>query len=127
MLPPFQAGVGGPVGDGKAFFPALAIDDVAAALLRVLVDPRAKGIVNVVGATPERNRDFAQTLGRVLHRPAFVPVPAFALQAVVGDLASELRASQRVEPMRLRSLGHTWRHATLEGGLRHVLGKHLKN
>ncbi|MDP2340802.1 MAG: TIGR01777 family oxidoreductase [Deltaproteobacteria bacterium] len=124
MLPVFRAGVGGPIGDGRGFFPALALDDVAAMFARALLDPRAQGIINAVGADEVRSGEYARTLGRVLHRPAVVPVPTFALRAAVGDLAEHLRESQRVAPTRLRALGHTWRHATLEDGLRHLLGRH---
>ena len=123
LLPVFRAGLGGPLGDGSAFFPAVAVDDVAAVFLRVLLDPRARGIVNAVGVEAERNRAYAHTLGRVLGRPAVVPVPAVALRIAVGELAEFLLESQRVAPSRLRALGHAWRHETLEDGLRHQLGR----
>ena len=78
ILPLFRAGLGGPLSTGRAFFPTITIDDVAAAFLRVLVDERAVGVVNAVGAHNVCNGDYARMLGRVLGRPAVLRVPAFA-------------------------------------------------
>jgi hypothetical protein len=122
-MPAFLAGLGGPFGDGKAWMPLIAVDDAAAIVLRALVDERLAGPVCAVGPAPVRNRDFAAALGRVLHRPAVVPVPRAALRAVLGDVADHVLESTRVEPRRLRSIGHTFRHDDVESALRHVLGR----
>ena len=123
QLPAFRAGVGGPLGDGKAWVAAVTVDDVAAMFLRALLDERCRGIVNAVGVESVRGGDYARTLGRVLRRPALLPVPRAALRVVVGDLAPALLESQRVRPSRLLGLGHRFRHDTVEAGLRHVLGR----
>ena len=122
-LPAFLAGVGGPFGDGRAWMPLLSVDDAAAIVLRALVDERLSGVVCAVGAAPVRNREFAAALGRVLRRPAAMPVPRLALKAVLGDVADHVLESCRVEPRRLREVGHVFRHADVEHALRHVLGK----
>ncbi len=122
-LPPFRAGVGGPLGDGRAWMPLLAVDDAAAIVLRALVDERLRGVVCAVGPAPVRNRDFTAALGTVLRRPAVVPVPRAALRAVLGDVADHVLESCRVEPRRLRAVGHVFRHDDVEGALRHVLGR----
>jgi hypothetical protein len=123
-LPPFLAGVGGRFGDGRAWMPLLAVDDVAAIVLRALVDERLAGVVAAVGPEPVRNAEFTTTLARVLRRPALLPVPRFGLRLVLGEIADDVLASSRVEPGRLRAVGHTFRHGTLEDALRHVLGRH---
>jgi hypothetical protein len=122
-LPAFLAGVGGPFGDGRAWMPLLAVDDAAAIVLRALLDERLTGVVCAVGPAPVRNRAFAAALGRVLRRPAALPVPRFALKAVLGDVADHVLESCRVEPRRLREVGHVFRHDDVEQALRHVLGK----
>ncbi len=122
-LPAFRAGLGGPFGTGQAWMPLLTVDDAAAVVLRSLVDERMQGPVCAVGEQPVRNHDFAKTLGRVLGRPAVLPAPRFALRAVLGDVADHMLESTRVVPERLHTLGHGFRHKTLENGLRHVLGR----
>jgi uncharacterized protein (TIGR01777 family) len=122
-LPAFAAGVGGPFGDGRAWMPLLSVDDAAGIVLRALIDERLSGVVCAVGAQPARNREFAAALGRVLHRPAAFPVPRLALKAVLGDVADHVLESCRVEPQRLREVGHVFRHDTVEHALRHVLGR----
>jgi len=122
-LPAFLAGVGGPFGDGRAWMPLLSVDDAAAIVLRVLVDDRLSGVVAATGPSPARNREFAAALGRVLRRPAVLPVPRFALRTVLGAVADHVLESNRVEPRRLRSVGHAFRHADVESALRHVLGR----
>ena len=122
-LPAFLAGVGGPFGDGQAWMPWVAIDDLGAIVLRAIVDERMAGVVVAAGPAPARNREFAGALGRVLRRPALVPLPRFALKLVVGDVADHIFESCRVEPARLRALGHAFRHASLDDALHHVLGR----
>jgi uncharacterized protein (TIGR01777 family) len=122
-VPAFLAGLGGPFGAGRAWMPLISVDDVGAIALRALVDDRLRGVVATVGPAPVRNLDFAKTLGRVLRRPAVLPVPRLGLKVVLGDIADHVLESARVEPRRLRDIGHTFRHADLEGALRHVLGR----
>jgi hypothetical protein len=122
-LPAFLAGVGGPFGDGRAWMPLLSVDDAAGIVLRALVDERLSGVVGAVGAGPVRNRDFTAALGRVVRRPAVLPVPRFALKAALGDVADHVLESCRVEPRKLRGVGHTFRHDSIEHALRHVLGR----
>ena len=123
MLPLFLAGAGGPLGDGGAFMPLITIDDAAGVLLRALLDARLIGPVNGV-AWSVRNAEFTATLAHVLRRPAVLRAPRLALRAAFGALADEaLLASARVAPKALVSVGHRFRHANVEAGLRHVLGR----
>jgi len=108
MLPPFRLGVGGPVGSGRQYMPWIHLHDLVRVIATALSDDRYQGPVN--GAAPEQatNRAFAKALGRALHRPAALPVPAPALKVFLGEAAGVLLGSQRVEPQRLRDLGFTY-------------------
>lgn len=124
MLPAFKLGAGGPIGNGQQYTSWIAIDDVIGTILYALTTPTLAGPVNVVAPTPVTNREFGTTLGRVLSRPAFLPMPAFVLKLIFGEMAEEvLLASTRVEPHRLRQSGYEFRFPELEGALRHLLGK----
>lgn len=124
MMLPAQLGLNGPLGTGRQWMSWITLDDVLGALYHVLAHDTIRGAVDVVAPTPVRNAEFAQTLGRVLHRPAVLPVPAFALRAMFGEMAeATLLASSRVAPTVLERTGYRFRHPTLEQGLRHVLGK----
>lgn len=124
MLPAFQAGVGGRMGNGEQYMSWISIDDVIGALHHILLTNALRGPVNLTAPTPETNADFARTLGRVLGRPTVIPAPAAALRLALGEMADELLlASTRVIPERLRESGYQFRHPDLEQALRHVLGK----
>lgn len=124
MMRPAQLGLNGPLGNGRQWMSWISLDDVLGALYHLLAHETIRGAVNVVAPTPVRNAEFATTLGRVLHRPAVLPVPTFALRALFGDMAdATLLASSRVAPTVLERTGYHFRHPTLEAALRHVLGK----
>ena len=121
MLPFFRAGVGGPVAGGRQYVPWIHIDDVVGALLLCLDNPGAQGPVNLGAPRPVENRELSKALGRVLHRPAVLPVPALALQLLYGEMASIVTTGQRMLPRRLEELGYIFRHRELEPALRDVL------
>ena len=124
MLLPFRLGVGGPLGSGRQWLSWVAIDDAIGALHHALLTDTLAGPVNVTAPEPVRSRDFAATLGRVLCRPALLPVPAAGLRLLFGEMAEvALLASQRVIPARLAESGYAFRYPTLEGALRHGLGR----
>ncbi len=123
LLPPFRLGLGGVVGSGRQYMSWVAIDDVVAALHHALVNDDVSGPFNLVAPEPVTNRDFTKALGRVLGRPTVASVPAFALKAVLGEMAeATLLASSRVRPAHLLSSGYRFRFPDLEGALRHLLG-----
>ena len=123
MLPPFRFGVGGPLGSGEQYMSWISLDDEVRALHHLLMADRSAGIYNLTAPDPVTNAGFAATLGDVLHRPAVLPVPAFALRTLFGEMAdSTILTGQRVQPTRLLAEGFRFRHVTLEAALRFELG-----
>jgi uncharacterized protein (TIGR01777 family) len=124
MLPPFKLGLGGPLGHGQQWMSFVALDDALAIVLRALTDDSLRGPVNAVAPAPVTNADFTRTLARVLGRPAFLAMPAFAARLAFGEMADELLlSSQCVAPRKLLEHGHAFGWPTLEGALRHLLGR----
>jgi len=121
MLQPFQFGAGGPIGSGRQFMPWIDLSDLVELLATALEDHRYTGPAIAAAPAPVTNREFATTLGRVLHRPSLLPVPTLALRAIFGEGASILTSGQRVNPARLKELGFKWRFEKLEAALRHIL------
>lgn len=113
---PFRLGLGGPLGSGRQWFSWVATEDVARALAFMLDQPSLSGPVNVVAPRAATNLEFTKALGRALHRPTVMPVPAFALRLMFGrDLADEmLLADQRAVPAKLLAAGFSFTHATIE-------------
>ena len=126
MLPPFQMGAGGRIGDGQQWMSWIAIDDVVGAIHHALMHDDLSGPVNVTAPEPVTNAEFTKTLGRVLKRPTIFPLPAFVARLAFGELANEmLLAGQKVNPRRLVETGYRFRFPDLEPALRHVLGRQL--
>jgi uncharacterized protein (TIGR01777 family) len=118
MLPFFKLGIGGPVAGGRQYVPWIHLDDVVGALLFALDNDALRGPVNVAAPEPVPNKDLSRTLGRVLRRPAFAPVPALAVKALYGEMASIVTTGQRAVPARLQELGYEFRRPDLEQALR---------
>jgi uncharacterized protein (TIGR01777 family) len=117
LLLPFRMGVGGRIGTGRQWMPWISLEDAVEVILRAIHDERLRGAVNAVAGSV-RNADFTDAFARALHRPALFPVPGFGLRAVFGQMADEaLLAGQRVEPARLREIGHVFHHPTLDTAL----------
>ena len=122
MLPPFRLGMGGPLGSGDQWMSWIALDDHLHAMEHALFVDSVTGPVNLVAPNPVRNLHFVTTLGRVLTRPAVIPVPALALELLYGEMAREtILASQRALPGALAASGFDFRYPTLEGALRAIL------
>jgi hypothetical protein len=121
----FALGLGGRLGDGQQWTPWIDLDDLTDIYLRALVDDRLAGAVNAVAPDPVRNSEYTRTLGRVLRRPAVLPVPPFGPRLLLGaEGAREVAfAGQRVEPKALDAVAHRFRRPTLESCLRHQLGR----
>ncbi|MGC4121471.1 MAG: TIGR01777 family oxidoreductase [Myxococcales bacterium] len=123
MLPLFRLGLGGPMGSGRQFVSWIHLEDLESLLTTALEDERYTGPINAVSPVPVPQRQFAQALGHGLSRPALVPAPSIALKLALGEAASALLESQRVEPRRLKELGFAFRFPHLAGALDDVLGR----
>ena len=123
MLPFFKAGIGGPVAGGRQYVPWVHVDDVVGATVFALDNDAVSGPVNVTAPEPVTNKELSRTLGRVLRRPAFAPVPALAVKALYGDMAEIVTTGQRAMPGRLTELGYSFRQPELEPALRDATGR----
>jgi hypothetical protein len=121
MLLPFKAGVGGPVGSGRQYFPWVHLHDLVNLIATAVQDDRYTGAVNAVAPDLVTSRTFARALGRALRRPAFLPTATLALRAIFGEAAVVVLASQRVEPAAARRLGFVWQSPSLDAALRDVV------
>ena len=121
MLPPFRLGIGGPVAGGRQYVPWIQLDDVVGGLLLCLDDERAVGPINLTSPNPVTNAELSRALGRVLDRPAVLPIPGFALRSLYGEMASTVLTGQRVLPARLLELGYRFKYPDVEPALRQAL------
>ena len=124
LLLPFKLGLGGPLGKGRQWMPWIHLDDQIALIDFLLQQEGARGPYNACAPTPERNRAFSQALGRVLHRPAFMPAPTFVLRVLLGELSVLLLGGQRAMPTRLQAAGFSFRFTQLDVALADLLGHH---
>jgi uncharacterized protein len=121
MLPPFRLGVGGPAAGGSQYVSWIHLDDVVGALAFCLHTDAPGGPVNVTAPEPVTNRDFSKALGRVLRRPAVLPVPALALKVLYGEMSVVVTTGRRAVPARLLELGYEFRQPDLEDALRNAV------
>jgi len=117
LLLPFKLALGGPIGDGRQWMPWVHIKDQIALIDFLLHKADASGPYNACAPHPVRNREFAKTLGQVLHRPAFMPMPAFALKVGLGELSGLLLGGQKAVPERLLAAGFTFQFTELHAAL----------
>ncbi len=122
MLPVFRMGIGGRIGSGRQYMSWIAMDDLVGIIDHAIRNESMNGPVNAVAPDPVTNREFTAIIARVLAKPAFFILPAFAARLAFGKMASEvLLASARVFPERLKETGYTYQYPDLEGALRHLL------
>lgn len=122
MLPPFRLGVGGPVAGGRQYISWIHTADLVGMMLAALHDERWSGPLNGTAPEPVSNRNFSTALGRVLHRPALLPVPGFALGLLYGEMAEIVTGGARVVPAKPLVLGYEFLHPQLDEALRSALG-----
>ena len=120
MLPPFRAGVGGPLGPGRQWMSWIHLDDLVRLIIHTVEQPLS-GPINAVAPGPVRNSEFTRALGRALHRPAFLPLPGFALKVLFGEMAEVLLGSQRVIPFAAEASGFRFAYPQLDAALRDLL------
>jgi hypothetical protein len=123
MLPMFQLGLGGKLGSGRQKWPLVHLTDVVGLLRFAMDDERVKGPLNVVMPRPVEQVEFARVLAAVLRRPAFVPAPAFAIKAALGEFSAELLETRSVVPAKALALGYRFAFPELEPALRDLVGR----
>jgi len=121
MLTPFRLGLGGPVAGGRQFISWIHTDDLVALMLAAIDDERFSGPINATAPEPVENREFSKVLAHVLRRPARLPVPAFGLRALFGEMSEIITTGARVVPAKALVLGYEFRHPQLEQALRSAL------
>lgn len=123
MLRPFRLGIGGPVGSGRQYVSWISLEDLTAAVEFLLRDRSISGPVNLVSPGPVPQRALARALGKAVHRPAFLPMPALAVKLVFGEMGQDLLlASTRVMPSRLLEAGFEFKDPEIYAALQRMLG-----
>jgi uncharacterized protein (TIGR01777 family) len=117
MLPIFKAGLGGTLGSGNQWMSWIHVDDIVGLIRHALHQP-VSGAMNGVGPNPVTNAEFTRALGKALHRPAFLPVPGFAVKLLAGQMSEVVLGSQRVLPKVAETSGYSFRHVRVDTALR---------
>ena len=120
MLLPFKLFVGGPLGSGRQWLSWVHLEDEVRALRFLIDNPEARGVFNI-SAQPVTNRQFAQALGKAMHRPAFIPVPAFVLRFLFGEMSTMILDGQRVSSQRLLDHGFNFRFPDIDSAFKDIL------
>jgi uncharacterized protein len=118
MLPPFLFFVGGPIASGRQYLSWIELEDWTGLLSWAIATTSASGVFNATAPEPVTSAQFSRALGRAVHRPSWLPVPAFALRVMVGELADAgLINGQRVVPKRALDLGFTFSYPAIDAAL----------
>ncbi len=121
MLPAFKLFLGGPIGNGRQWFPWIHTDDLTGIILKMIEDETMEGVYNAVAPEYVKAGDFARALGKVLKRPALFPVPVFALRLLFGEGAESMSKGQKVIPERLVESGYKFKFEKLSRSLQDIL------
>lgn len=121
MLPAFRFFVGGPLGDGRQWFPWIHLRDLASALLFVIENSEISGPVNFTAPDPVRHKDLAKTLAKFLKRPSAMPAPGFMLRLALGEMGQALLSSQRIIPSKLTKFGFDFKFPTIEKAIKDLV------
>ena len=121
MIPPFKLFAGGPLGTGRQWFSWIHRDDLVNLILEALNRPDIEGVLNATALNPVRMSELCQNLGKTLERPSWLPVPSFALEALLGEGAKVVLEGQQVLPKRTTSYGFEYQYPTLKQALEEIL------
>jgi len=121
MLTPFYFSVGGPIGSGKQWFPWVHVKDEVGIICFTLENANVKGPVNSVSPDAVTNKTFATMIGKVLHKPSFIPVPPFVLQFMFGEAAVVITTGVKVSSQKITDLGYTFQYSKLQQALESIL------
>jgi uncharacterized protein len=118
---PFKMFAGGPIGSGRQWFSWIHRDDMVSLILKALTQPSMAGVYNATAPNPVRMAELCQVLGQVMNRPSWLPVPDFALEALLGDGAQVVLQGQQVMPKRTEESGFKFAYSTVKPALEEVL------
>ncbi|NJN93870.1 MAG: TIGR01777 family protein [Anaerolineales bacterium] len=121
MVLPFRFFAGGPIGNGRQWFPWIHYCDEVEAIRFLIQTEAASGPFNLTAPNPVRSSELAKAIGKVMKRPAFAPAPAFAFKTMFGEMATVLLDGQQAVPKRLQELGYQFKFSQVEAALRDVL------
>jgi uncharacterized protein len=121
MLTPFRMFAGGPIGSGRQWFSWIHRDDLVNLIVQALNDSQMEGIYNATAPNPVRMAEFCRTLGKVLNRPSWLPVPDFVLETILGDGAQVVLEGQQVLPKRTEASGFTYHYAQVKDALDEIV------
>ena len=123
MLPPFKLFAGGPLGSGRQWFSWIHRDDLVNLIVEALKRPDIEGTFNATAPNPVRMNQFCQTLGEVMNRPSWLPVPGFALETLLGEGAKVVLEGQQVLPKKIQSLAFQYQYPTLKSALEGIISE----
>ncbi|MEO1372874.1 MAG: TIGR01777 family oxidoreductase [Cyanobacteria bacterium J06635_10] len=121
MIPPFKLFAGGPIGSGEQWFSWIHIDDIINLILKSLSTPEMSGVYNATAPHPVRMAELSTTIGEVINRPSWLPVPSFAIEAMLGDGAVVVLEGQKVLPQRTLASGFRYEYSDLKPALKEIL------
>ncbi|XP_015951950.1 epimerase family protein SDR39U1 homolog, chloroplastic [Arachis duranensis] len=121
MIPLFKMFAGGPIGSGKQWFSWIHLDDIVNLIYEALINPSYEGVINGTAPNPVRFAELCDQLGYALGRPSWLPVPDFALKAVLGEGASVVLEGQRVLPNQAKKLGFPFKYSYVKDALKSIL------
>lgn len=121
MIPPIRFFVGGPIGNGRQWFPWIHIEDLISAIIFVLENKDVNGSLNFTAPESTRNIELVKTIAGILHRPAFMPAPSFMIRLILGEFGSSILASQRVIPDKLLKYGFKFKYPDIRGALINII------
>lgn len=117
MAKPFKFFMGGPLGSGKQWMSWIQLEDLLRMFLLAIDNPLARGPINATSPNPVQNKEFSRALGKAIHRPCWMPVPAFALKLALGEMAQMLLTGQRAVPAAAEKLGFQFRYPHVQEAL----------
>eukprot|EP01113_Clastostelium_recurvatum_P001549 TRINITY_DN1062_c0_g1_i1.p1 TRINITY_DN1062_c0_g1~~TRINITY_DN1062_c0_g1_i1.p1 ORF type:complete len:320 (+),score=64.81 TRINITY_DN1062_c0_g1_i1:57-962(+) len=123
MIFPFKFGFGGMIGSGKQYMPWIALDDIVGLFVHAIENPNVKGVLNGVAPEAATNSTMTSKLGKVMSRPTFMSVPAFAINTMFGERAMMVLEGSQIVPTATLASGYMYQYPSLEGALDHVLTK----
>jgi len=122
MKTPFQMGLGGPIGNGRQWFPWIHLDDLVQAFTFLLTNKNCRGMYNFVAPGLVRQKEFVKALGQVLNRPTILPAPSWAMKLALGEFGRSLLQGQKAVPKELLQQGYSFVHPSLKQALQEILG-----